>query len=216
MRNILALGTAVLAVAFTANAHAQCGCGGTTSYAAPVYSAPSYVGHNSGCYTGCSTPSYNGGCYTNSCNSGCYTNTCNSRRVFARRCNTGCNTGCYTSTCNSGCNTGCHTGYANNCNTGCYTGGCGSVATSCGGCNNHAYVSTTGCGCGGNMYTNSGCGCGTMGVVSGGTVTSGCPGCVGGQMIMNGAAPVEAGSPSDQGTIIEPNTDNAPPTPDDT
>lgn len=59
------------------------------------------------------------------------------------------------------------------------------------------------CGTCNNAYTST---CGS---------TSGCPGCVGGQMIMDGGAPTEAG------IIVEPGTENSvpavvPPTPEDT
>jgi hypothetical protein len=199
MRNLMVLGAAaLLVVTLVADASAQC-CG---------TAAPSY---------GYAAPAYHGGC--GDCYTGGYASQCCDQgyraprvRVFARRQNC-CPQPCHQphNYCcaqpNCGGNNDCGTGHCNSCGT-----GCSSTMVAC---------QPSGCGSCGSMYTGTtmGCGCNSGMVYGSGMATSGCPGCVQGQMIIEGQ-PIPA-----QGTIIEPGTENtpsapannnaAPPTPED-
>lgn len=197
MRNLMVLGAAaLLVVAMAADTNAQC-CGTV---------APSCGSCNSGC----------GDCYAGS------TQCCNNYgyrqarvRVFARRqqncCTTSCcpQQACCPQPCHSTCcaQPACGQGY---CGTGCCNNGYGNrmmafrpACNPCGSCGSAMYTGT--------MMNGCGCHSGT---------SAGCPGCVQGQVIMEGA-PTPA-----EGTIVEPGTENtpsapannnnaAPPTPED-
>jgi hypothetical protein len=198
MKQFLATGIAVVfAIAITAQVNAQC-CGNSGYYSAQVgYAAP--AGYATG--------------YTSGWNHGCYTG-----------CGNYCGSNCGHSHCGSYCGTSCcgNYGYRSSaflparnryCGTACYNAPMPCQQSCCGGSYAAGIPAWSGSCCGGGYAT--GYPVNGYGYSWSGQANPGCPGCVGGQMIMDPNM-LQQNNNGEFTPNVDEGTPQNPPTPDDT